>query len=62
MPGDNPSTLNLIEEFRGNYDPSLAIRWYTRPCFLYSMLNQALRTVDLDIILKMAFFIRDLHR
>ncbi|CAF1246312.1 unnamed protein product [Adineta steineri] len=30
--------------------------------FLYSMLNQALRLMDVDIILRMGFFINDLHR
>ena len=30
--------------------------------FLYPMLNRALRTMEVDIIIKMGFFIGDLHR
>lgn len=59
---ENDSRLSVINEFEQNYDPSVAIRWYTRDCFIYSMLNKALRTQEIDIILKMGFFIRDLHR
>ena len=35
--------------------------WYTRECFLYWMLNAALRTDDAETILKMGCFLRDLH-
>ena len=38
------------------------IWWYTRECFVYEMINKALRTENIDILIKMAFFIRDLHR
>jgi hypothetical protein len=43
-------------------DQSSPIWWYTRECFTYSMLNKALRTQDIEIIIKMGFFIRDLLR
>ena len=33
----------------------------THPCFLYSMLNRALRMMEVDLIIKMGFFVRDLH-
>jgi tetratricopeptide (TPR) repeat protein len=59
---ENDARLSVIEEFERSYDPTLAIRWYTRDCFIYSMLNKALRTQEIDIIIKMGFFIRDLHR
>ncbi|CAF1570370.1 unnamed protein product [Rotaria sp. Silwood1] len=36
--------------------------WYTAPNFIYSILNRALRLLDVDMILKIGFFIRDLHR
>ena len=38
------------------------IWWYTYECFLNPMLNRALRMNDVDIIMKMGFFIGDLHR
>jgi hypothetical protein len=31
------------------------------PCFLYSMLNKALRTMEVYIITKLLIFVRDLH-
>ncbi|CAF3713826.1 unnamed protein product [Rotaria socialis] len=64
--------LKVIDEFEQYYpypshskeldqDPS-PIWWYTRDCFLYVMLNKALRTLDIEKIIKMGFFIRDIHR
>jgi len=35
--------------------------WYTNECFLHRMLNRALRMMKVDIIIKMGFFVRDLH-
>ncbi|CAF4786954.1 unnamed protein product [Rotaria sp. Silwood1] len=47
----------IVEEYC-NHSP---IWWYTGPYFIYSMLNYGLRQMDIDIILKMTFFIRHLH-
>jgi tetratricopeptide (TPR) repeat protein len=58
---DNDNELKLIDEFDQNYNKSNAIWWYTRECFTYLMLNKALRTQDVEIIIKMGFFVRDLH-
>ncbi|CAF0790413.1 unnamed protein product [Adineta steineri] len=58
---DNSSELQVIDEFERDYDPQKAIWWYTRECFTYKMLNQALRTMDADIIINMGFFLRDVH-
>ncbi|CAF2163954.1 unnamed protein product [Rotaria magnacalcarata] len=49
-----------IEDFRSNYNTTKAIWWYTRDCFLYRLLNKALRTEDIDIIFKFRFFIKEL--
>ena len=51
----------VIDEFEGSYRSDQAIWWYTRECFTYQMLNQALRLLKADIILNMGFFISDLH-
>ncbi|CAF4882154.1 unnamed protein product, partial [Rotaria sp. Silwood1] len=51
-------TLEKIEEEYRNHSP---IWWYTGPYFIYSMLNRGLRQMNVDIILKMGFFIRHLH-
>ncbi|CAF1319648.1 unnamed protein product [Adineta steineri] len=58
----NTIELNTINEFERDYRPQKAIWWYTRECFTYKMLNQALRVMDADIIINMGFFLRDVHR
>ncbi|CAF1214074.1 unnamed protein product [Adineta steineri] len=58
----NESDLRNIEELERDYHDKRPIWWYTYQCFLYSMLNQALRLMDVDIILRMGFFFNDLHR
>ncbi|CAF4429227.1 unnamed protein product [Rotaria sp. Silwood2] len=58
----NKKELKIIEEFRRTYNPTAAIWWYTRQCFTYNMLNKALRTLDGDIIIRMGFFLCDIHR
>jgi hypothetical protein len=57
----NIDELNIINQFARDYRPDSSIWWYTRECFTYQMLNRALRTLESDIIMKMGFFIRDLH-
>ena len=62
---ENESTIEVIGEFERDYgqsQSSSSIWWYTRDCFIYPMLNKALRTQNIDIILKMGFFLRDLHQ
>ncbi|CAF4614037.1 unnamed protein product [Rotaria sp. Silwood2] len=54
----SPKTIEMIEREYRNHSP---IWWYTGPYFIYSMLNCGLRKMDVDIILKMGFFIRHLH-
>jgi hypothetical protein len=58
----NSAKLCVIEEFNQNYSNSSPIWWYTRECFTYSMLNRALGVQDVEILIKMSFFICDLHR
>ena len=59
--GDYGSPLN-ITRFENEYEPNLAIWWYTYPSFIYSLLNCALRLLEADTIINMGFFIRDLNR
>ncbi|CAF1550671.1 unnamed protein product, partial [Adineta steineri] len=58
----NPIELQVINEFEQNYLPARAIWWYTRGCFTYKIPNQALRTMDVDMIINMGFFLRDVHQ
>jgi hypothetical protein len=50
------------DKFEREYHNRTPICWYTSEGFLYSMLNCALRLMDVDIIVRMGFFIKDLHR
>lgn len=59
---DNIQELNNIERFEQEYHRRTPIWWYTAESFLYMMLNRALRILDADIIIKLGFFICDLHR
>ena len=59
---DNHKELAIIEEFKETYTKATSIWWYTRECFAYSMLNRGLGTQDVEILIRMSFFICDLHR
>jgi len=58
----NESELKNVKNLERKYRDETPIWWYTYECFLYPMLNRALRLMDVDIIIKMGFFIGDLHR
>jgi tetratricopeptide (TPR) repeat protein len=59
---DNEEELENVNKLKQSYRSKTPVWWYTCQCFLYPMLNRALRMSDLDIIIKMGFFIGDLHR
>ncbi|CAF5011664.1 unnamed protein product, partial [Rotaria sp. Silwood1] len=50
-----------IRKVENEYRDHTPIWWYTAETFIYPMLNHGLRQMDVDIILKMGFFIRHLH-
>ncbi|CAF2131225.1 unnamed protein product [Rotaria magnacalcarata] len=50
--------INLLQS---NYHQKSPVWWYTKPMFLYSMLNRALRMLDMEVMIKLGFFIRSLH-
>ncbi|CAF4055636.1 unnamed protein product, partial [Rotaria sp. Silwood1] len=49
-------------EFQRDYNEKSPVWWYTRPIFLYDMLNLSLRSLDTQAMIALGFFIRDLHR
>ncbi|CAF4992624.1 unnamed protein product, partial [Rotaria sp. Silwood1] len=51
-----------IRKVENEYRDHTPIWWYTAETFIYPMLNRGLRQMDVDIILKMGFFIRHLHQ
>ncbi|CAF3008071.1 unnamed protein product [Rotaria sp. Silwood2] len=51
--------IRMVEK---EYHQHTPIWWFTAPFFLYPMLNCGLRLMNVDIILKLGFFIRHLHQ
>jgi hypothetical protein len=54
--------LDNVKQFERHFHDTTPINWYTRQIFLCPMVNIALRLMDADIIVRMGFFIGDLHR
>lgn len=54
----NDKTIQSLEE---KYHDRTAIDWYTSKDSLRAMLDRALKTMELDPMLKLGFFIKDLH-
>ncbi|CAM4810977.1 unnamed protein product [Rotaria magnacalcarata] len=48
-------------EFRRNYHQESAVWWYTKEIFLYGVHNRGLRSLDMEAMSKLGFFIRQLH-
>ncbi|CAF1422468.1 unnamed protein product [Adineta steineri] len=59
---DDENESKNVNQLQTTYKNKIPIWWYTWDAFLYRMLNQALRSMDVDIIVRMGFFINDLHR
>ncbi|CAF0978213.1 unnamed protein product [Adineta steineri] len=59
---DDENELKNVHELQTTYKYNIPIWWYTWDAFLYRMLNCALRSMNFDIIVRMGFFIYDLHR
>jgi hypothetical protein len=57
---NNTHELEMIKTFEREYRSTDAIYWYTKPCFLYRLVNRALRTEDNIILHKFRYFIIDL--
>ena len=59
---ENPFEMKNLVKIEKEYHRHTPIWWYTYPCFLSSMLHCALYTMEIDLIITLAFFIRDLHQ
>ena len=59
---ENKKALATVKQFEREYHDKTPVWWYTCNTFLYTMLNHALRVMNADVIIKMGFFIGDLHR
>ncbi|CAF1439641.1 unnamed protein product [Adineta steineri] len=58
---DDENELKNVNQLQTTYKNNFPIWWYTWDAFLYRMLNQTLRLMDVDMIIRMGFFIKDLH-
>ena len=58
----NDIELQKLNHFENTYCSNDAIREYTKDTFLYRVLNRALRTQDMGIILDLRYFILDLYK
>ncbi|CAF1115420.1 unnamed protein product [Adineta steineri] len=58
---DDENELENVNQLQTTYKNNIPIWWYTWDAFLYRMLNQALRSMDVDMIIRMGFFINDLQ-
>jgi Tfp pilus assembly protein PilF len=55
--------LNGLQEFNQGYgQKETAVWWYTKDIFAYALVNWALREQEFDTIIRVGFFINDLHR
>ncbi|CAF3775690.1 unnamed protein product [Rotaria socialis] len=50
-----------INDFKRKYRQKSPVWWYTKEIFLYGMLNRGLRSLDMEAMTKLGFFIRHLH-
>jgi tetratricopeptide (TPR) repeat protein len=57
----NVAESKNVDKLEREYQQHQPIWWYTSDSFLYSLLNKALRTMEVDVIIEMGFFVRDLH-
>ena len=51
-----------FEDFERDFEYRSPIWWYTKEPFIYSLINRALRTQNVETLLKMGFFVQKLHR
>ncbi|CAF3415811.1 unnamed protein product [Rotaria sp. Silwood2] len=58
---NDPIEIKKIKDFEDNYESNDAVKWYTKNCFLYRLLNQSLRTEIINSIVKMRYYIYDVH-
>jgi hypothetical protein len=59
---ENKEALDTVKQIEREYHDKTPIWWYTCDNFMYRMLNHALRVMNVDVIIKIGFFIGDLHR
>ncbi|CAF3920501.1 unnamed protein product [Rotaria sp. Silwood1] len=59
---DNEKLSQDLHRFSNDYKSEEALRWYTKPIFLFSLINKALRLQNIELLFLLRFFMRDIHR
>ncbi|CAF1477100.1 unnamed protein product [Adineta steineri] len=59
---DDENELKNVNQLQTTYKNKIPIWWYTWDAFFYRMLNCALRSMNIDMLVRIGFFIKDLHR
>ncbi|CAF1579396.1 unnamed protein product [Didymodactylos carnosus] len=59
---DNTVYLKTIDEFERTYTDEQSIRWWSRDTFVYTLINEALRSGRMENIIKYRYFISNLHK
>jgi tetratricopeptide (TPR) repeat protein len=57
---NDPTQLSQIDEFERTYEPNNAIQWYTKPGFLFSIINKAFRSGDIQALYRFRYFIKNI--
>ncbi|CAF4492608.1 unnamed protein product [Rotaria socialis] len=57
---DRPRQMLEVTEFQRVYTQETAISWYTKPCFIHRLVNEALRTENIASLWIFRYFIGDL--
>ncbi|CAF1463704.1 unnamed protein product [Adineta ricciae] len=59
---NNKKILDDLDEFETTYQSKNAIRWYTRPSFLFPILNKALRQRNTELLFLFGIVIQDIYK
>lgn len=59
--GNYEQSNSIIEEFQNSYSSDKSLWWYTRDSFIYRVLNKALRTENLRVLIVFRFLIKDIY-
>ncbi|CAF1636205.1 unnamed protein product [Adineta ricciae] len=57
---DNKKVLKDIDEFARKYSKHDAVKWYTKNRFIFKLINEALRTEDVEVLYTFRFYLIDL--
>jgi hypothetical protein len=57
----NIQDLAVVDELQESYEPSNAVKWYSRDTFIFRMLHTAFHRQNVDVLMKFCFLIQIIH-